>query len=387
MKKRIAIIGKGTAGSQAVTHYLNHMSDCEIQWYFDPDIPTQSVGEGSNLIMPINLYNNINFSYSDFYKIDATLKVGIWKSGWGKNQNDYMHHFPPSHTAMHFNAKSLQDFILNFVKDKVTIIEKNVSADEIDADYVMDCSGKPKTYDDFNKSSFIPVNSAYITQCYWDLPRFQHTLTIARPYGWVFGIPLKHRCSIGYLYNRNINTLEEVKEDVKNVFKDFDLTPSQDINSLQFENYYRKENHTERVTYNGNASFFLEPLEATSFSVVDYAQRNAYDIWNSNISVQDANQNYKRLLKETEVMIMLHYFAGSIYESKFWEYARENGQKCIENAIKNDEDFNSIVRYSILKKYSNKCEKNIMDYGTWWPGSFCENIDGLGIKEKLLSMM
>ena len=39
MKKRIAVIGRGTAGSQAVIHFLRHQTDCEIQWYFDDNIP------------------------------------------------------------------------------------------------------------------------------------------------------------------------------------------------------------------------------------------------------------------------------------------------------------------------------------------------------------
>jgi hypothetical protein len=86
-------------------------------------------------------------------------------------------------------------------------------------------------------------------------------------HGWVFGIPLQKRISIGYLYNDKISSLEEVKEDVKNTFKEYNLNPSKITNHIKFQSFYRKENFKNRIIYNGNASFFIEPLEATSTSM------------------------------------------------------------------------------------------------------------------------
>ena len=157
MKKRIAIIGKGTAGSQSIIHYLKHMQDYEIHWYFDESIPSQAVGEGSVLHLPRNLFYNLNFSYLDLDKIDATLKVGVYKSGWGKTGKPFLHDFPPPSVGLHFNAVALQNFIYEKIKDIVVIHNKNVNASDIDADYIMDCSGKPSSYEEFNKSSFIQL--------------------------------------------------------------------------------------------------------------------------------------------------------------------------------------------------------------------------------------
>ena len=56
------------------------------------------------------------------------------------------------------------------------------------------------------------------------------------------GIPLQNRCSIGYMYNNKINSLEEVKEDVKNIFEEFNLQPSETTNAFSFKNYYRNTN-------------------------------------------------------------------------------------------------------------------------------------------------
>jgi hypothetical protein len=382
MKKRLAVIGKGTAGSQSIIHYLRYMEDCEIHWYFDQNTPTQSVGEGSPLTLPKNLFLNLNFNYEDLNKIDATLKVGIYKSGWGKTGKPFLHYFPAPTVGFHFNAKSLQNFIFESVKDKVVIHDKNVKHSDIDADYIMDCSGKPNSYEEFHQPEYIPVNSAYITQCHWEYPRFQHTLTIARPYGWVFGIPLQNRCSIGYLFNSNINNAEDIKKDVLQVFSDYNLIPSENTNHLEFNNYYRKENFSERVVYNGNSSFFLEPLEATSIAFMNQIQRDAFDMWNKNTTAENLNTQYKTYAREIENVIMLHYFAGSIYDTDFWSFAKERGNKAIKNAIKNDLRFLEFLSYSLKMKYSNLCE-GPPEYGTWWAGAFCQNLIGLGLENIL----
>lgn len=379
MKKRIAIIGKGTAGTQSIIHYLRHMSDCEIQWYFDENIPTQSVGEGSTVTLPANLCNNLNFNYIDLDKIDATIKVGIYKSGWGKNGTTFLHDFAPSTVGLHFNAKELQKYIYEKVKDKVTIINKNVISEDVDADYIMDCSGKPNSYDLFHYSSYIPVNSAYITQCYWDYPRFQYTLTIARPYGWVFGIPLKNRCSIGYLFNKNINNLDDIKEDVQEIFRKWNLIPSENISHLQFKNYYRKQNYTDRVVYNGNCSFFLEPLEATSIDLMNYIQKSAIELWKNNISADQLNTVYIKNIKQIENIIMLHYFSGSIYDTDFWKFAKERGVDLIKDSIKNDPDLALFINSALNIKQSHLNQIH-GGYGTWSVRSFHQNLHGLGIR-------
>lgn len=385
MTKKIAIIGKGTAGSQSIIHYLRHLPNCEIEWYFDDNIPTQSVGEGSTLTLPTSLFGNINFNFIDLDKIDSTLKIGIFKSGWGKKGTDFLHSFPAPNVGMHFNAKALQGYIYEKVKNKVKIINKNVKNSEVDANYIVDCSGKPDSYELFHQSSYIPVNAAYITQCYWEYPKFQYTLTIARPYGWVFGIPLKNRCSIGYIFNKDINNVNEIKNDVKNIFKEYKLRPSNTTNYLEFNNYHRKVNYTERVAYNGNTSFFLEPLEASSIAMMNVIQRGMFDLIQNNSSVDQLNLNYLQTIKEIEVMIMLHYFSGSIYDTNFWKFAQKRGVNCIENALKTDSKFVSFITHALQKKQSNLTEMT-EEYGSWSAGSFCENLSGLGI-ESIMSLL
>lgn len=379
--KKVAIIGRGTAGVLAVAHFWRWATDCEVELYYDTNIKPQPVGEGSTLVMPKALALDLGFTYEDLHNIDGTFKYGIKKSNWA-NGGTFVHQFVPPSVSYHFNAGKLQDYVVNLLRDKIKITDKNVTPDDIDADFVVDCSGKPEDYSEFNMSEFIPVNSVHVTQCYWDYPRFQYTLTIARPYGWVFGIPLQNRCSIGYLYNNTINTLEEVKADVVEIFKEYNLTPSEHTNTFSFKNYSRKANFTKRVAYNGNASFFLEPIEATSIATMDAVNRRAFDVWFNNKPLAEANIEYRTLLAEVENVIMLHYFAGSIFKTPFWEYATSRGHRNISRAFYNPA-FANMLNYSQQDIRDLYASSSGFEYGTWSGSSFQQNLICLGLYEKL----
>jgi hypothetical protein len=386
--KKIAIVGRGTAGALGVSHFLK-WTNWEIDWYFDDNIRPQAVGEGSTLVLPRSLFENLNFQHHNIDEIDGSFKSSIYKEGWviGKK---YHHTFPPPQLAYHFNANKLQDYILSKVKNnpRITIKNQNIKNDQIDSDFILDCSGKPEDYTDFHQSPYIPVNSVHVTQCYWDYTRFQYTLTIARPYGWVFGIPLRNRCSIGYMYNNSINTIEEVKEDVEEVFKQFDLTPSETTNSFSFNNYYKKENFSDRIAYNGNASFFLEPLEATSITFMDSIQRYAYDIWVDGKSVESVSASYNKDIEEIESMIMLHYLAGSIYKTPFWDMARTKAEKCLLKCLSKSD----LLCHMVNPKY--RYAENILkitaesgNCGTWPLLSWVTNMENLGVYPKIEKLL
>jgi hypothetical protein len=345
-RKKIAVIGRGTAGSLAASEMLREFRDqADIEWHFDSSVKTQAVGEGSALPFARSLFNNLGFTHHDLHKIDGTFKHGIRKMNWSHKNPDFYHEFPSPFVSYHFNAVSLQNYVFEQIKDQVKIVDHNVTYDQIDADYTIDCSGKPTDFSLFEESEFIPVNAAYVTQCYWEYPRFLYTLTMARPWGWVFGIPLQNRCSIGYMFNDKITSLEQVKEDVKNVFDQFNLTPSTTTNELHFRNYYRKTNFIKNVAFNGNASFFLEPLEATTLSGVYQVNNWAIDIINDPLTLAKKNHMYKNRMAHTENIIMLHYLAGSTFKNEFWDYAEERARRCLEKGLR-DPDWRMVYEVS-----------------------------------------
>jgi len=415
--QKIAIIGKGTAGAisamKAYGHSLNSKRNIVIDWYFDDNIPTQAVGEGTTITIPTALSRNLNFEHHNLHELDGTFKSGITKKDWNID-SDYVHTFKPPLVAYHFNAIKLQNYILDKLKNQknVTIIDKNISSKEVDADLIIDCSGRPNTYEDFILSPYIAVNSVHVTQCYWDYARFQHTVSDATKYGWVFGVPLQNRCSIGYLYNNKFNSLEEVKEDVKNVFARYNLTPSDTTNSFSFQSYYRKKNYVDNIAYNGNSSFFLEPLEATSTSLMVLNADNAIHALEHNFNsgvMNSINRQFINQLESITTMIMLHYFAGSIYKNDFWDFAQHRAADCLLKHYDSHPQLRALMRYCfraindtrssnplyLIDKYDtdfNEIDNKIYtslakeigkDYGSWYGASWVYNIVGLRLYDKL----
>lgn len=380
-KKKIAVIGKGTAGSQAVAHLYRHFPEAEIFWHFDPNKPAWAVGEGSQTQLPKNLFRNIGFTTQDLIKINGTLKTGILKENWGPSGEQFFHNFPNGSVGYHFSATELQNQIYSMVKDRVEIVEGETNYMDLDVDFVMNASGKPSSLKNFYVSDYIPVNSAYVTQCYWDFPKFNHTLTIAGRHGWVFGIPLQNRCSIGYVYNKKISSIDEIKIELEEIFNKYGLTPSSTTSEVSFASYYRPDTFEERVVHNGNSSFFLEPLEATSIASMDFIQKTAVNVWNGNDSVSQANKHFVNLMDQIELMIMLHYASGSRFKTPFWECAQEKGIKKLESKA-SDQHFRSM--YEAVKKFRNFRDirfapgiDEIGEYGTWPAASYIENLNGL----------
>jgi hypothetical protein len=230
----------------------------------------------------------------------------------------------------------------------------------------------------------IPVNAVYVVQCEWEYPHFNYSLTNAMQHGWVFGIPLQDRISIGYLYNDEINDLEEIKEDIKKVFQQYNLNPSNKTTDLKFQSYYKKNNFSPKVVYSGNASFFIEPLEATSISTSILTTLDTINYWKSSKTKNDtkiAQSNYSKRVSEITAMISLHYLAGSKYNTEFWKYAESKATEKIKKEFENETEWSEFVWGIIINKEDPKGE-----IGTWGAWNYKINIDGLGITDKLIKI-
>jgi len=367
MTKKIVVVGKGTAGVLTFNHF-NYYTDAQVICYYDSNTKEQSVGEGSQLPLPQELNATLGLEFHNVKELfDSTFKTAIKYEGFGKT--DYMHTFDMPNLSIHFNASELQKYIFN--KFSKQFIEKEISSyDDIDADYIIDCTGKPKDFTDYHIAEYIPVDTALIKQCYVKEP-FDYTLTKARPYGWVFGIPLQNRVSFGYLFKSSINSKEEIEKDLDNLLNELGYTTYTDAKVIKFDNYYRKINYTDRVFYNGNASFFLEPMEATSLTTVDRINRNIFDIITYNISLDNSNKAYQDWFKECQDVITLHYLGKPRFDTEFWNYAHNLAQDCWSNPS------NKLL--DILNNLDNPNYEMYDVYGTWYQSGFKQNMKGLGI--------
>lgn len=388
-RKRVAVVGRGTVGCAAVAYFLQK-TDWEISWIYDPDIRPAAVGEGTNLKFPRTLTQTLDFDGIHMDNMIATPKMGIWKRNWGKG-GDYIHTFPADTHGIHFSAVEFQDYVFELLKDnsRIRTIEENTTDyDSIDADYVMVCTGTPKDLnDEYHIRKHIPVNKATVFQCPWDYSRFNYSLTFAHKRGWVFGIPLKTRCSIGYVYNGDFATEEQVTEEVQDLLREFDLTPASS-RSLNFSNYTRKQNFDGRVVYNGNCSYFLEPLEATSTGFATNIIEAAHQMWTGQITRDFAEALYQVFSNDIESMICLHYLRNDTFDTEFWKHAASLAIDKMKKEIMMGGEFPKMLREAL--DYNRE---NIVypggghDVGTWPLRSYVQNIDGLGFQDDLQELL
>jgi len=378
--KKISIIGKGTAGILSANHFASYTKEdeVEIECYYDSSIQEQTVGEGTTVDVPLMLNQTQGLEFHDIFKhLNGNFKTGIHYIGWGKQ--DYMHTFPMPNTSIHFNAVMLQNYLKERLSDRVKFIDKNVHWTEVNTDYVIDCSGKPNNMNDYYKAKHIPVNAATVYQCNWIVPEYTHTLCIAHKYGWIFGIPLQDRISFGYLYNSEFNTKEEIDKELQSVIQEYGYHIVDYPLELEFKNYYKKENFTDNVTFNGNASFFLEPMEATSIATIDEINRHAYDVIFNGYNPKVANTIYKEWFYKVQDIITLHYLAGSQYDTEFWKHAVSLAENNFSDRTANL----NVIMDSVL---NNKQAFGVTNYGTWTFDSFVQNIKGLGITKETLNL-
>lgn len=373
--KKIAVIGKGTAGSLTYNHF-KHYTDFEIDVYYDSNKKEQAVGEGTTLNIPEELNITLGTEFHDLPKIDGNFKTSILYEGFGPT--DYHHTFFMPNISIHMNAVKLQEYIYEKRKGEVNFIDKNIDDyNDIDSDYVIDCSGTPKDLsgDEYFAGEYIPVNTALVKQCSWNSPQFTHTLTKAMKHGWVFGIPLANRISFGYLYNRDINNKEEIKEELDQLIHQYNLVNDLGSSHIEFNNYFKKQNYTDRIAWNGNASFFLEPMEATSLATVEEINRRIFDITHGVKTLEKANQEYYYWFKQVQDIITMHYLAGSKYDTEFWSHAKKLATECL--SIKSPE------WQRILYNLDNPNFRLQQSYGSWGMESVRQNVNSLGIRDLL----
>ena len=391
--KKVVIVGRGTAGGLGAMHLNTYLdrSKFEVEWKFDSSIPTQPVGEGTDLTMPLILHNCSDFDQGSLATLlGGCVKTGLKKTGWGDGHM-FHHGFTGGAVGYHFQANMLQDYGFNYLKSKVKIDDSHVTSNEdIDADFVLDCSGRPKNLEEgFVTADNIVVNTAKVWQCPWDYPRFTHTLTLARPYGWVFGIPLSNRLSIGYLYNRNFATLDMIEDDIKEVFSEYNIKPSVDGNYIEFPSYYREENFNGRVGYSGNSSFFLEPIEATSTTVMDHCNRGMYDSIMGNTPISTLNANYTDILSHTQTLIMFNYYGGSAWDNDFWKYAEASAENRM-HSIKNDDLFQKLMHQSLEMVGTNNpvpVEGEEVLHSPWQQSNYALHLEHLGVEGKMRTLL
>lgn len=366
---KITILGRGNAGCLTALYFADRAryeeEKIDIELIYDKNILPEKVGQGTLLDPPKLLWSALGI---DWYNnpIDATPKAGILYENWGKTrEKSFASPFPLDRIALHYSPEKLQDTILNSKLFDVT--ERHIeNYDEIDSDYIFDCRGRPKSaemWDDYEELRN-PLNAVLLGQSKKRDMNQLWTRAVATPDGWTFVIPnTSNTTSYGYLYNDNITSEKEAENNFR---KYLDVEDIQTFESSKFKKYLAKNPVVnDRIILNGNALFFIEPLEATAIGTyLNWANK----IWNSIVAkkhnLKDASTHIKQYIHEIETFILWHYQFGSKYDTPFWDFA-----KTFEI---NDERFSYISEYAITTN-ETKLRQTYhagMQYGQWQPWNF-----------------
>lgn len=355
---KITILGRGNAGCISALHFYHYgkllNKKIEVELIHDSKINPVPVGQATTLDLPRFLWESTD--YKNLMNFNFTEKKGIMYENWNKKNKKWFHEFPLGQHAIHFDPKTFQDYVVNNLK--INFIEKDenvIDYKKIDSNYIIDCRGAPDTMDKYD-SLINPLNCALLSS----LPKDDSLLwtrTIATPDGWCFCIPLKDRISVGYIFNKNITS----EENAKNNF--IKLLKIKKINKVFNFNQYIVKNAIidNRVFLNGNKLFFLEPLEATAMNAYQTWCRYIWDVVVDKTSTfENSEKRIKEYIFKIQNFILWHYGSGSIYKTKFWSHAKKLYQK------NKEDNFESIIRQT--NNYTMDYLKNnvsLFPYAQW----------------------
>ena len=359
---KITILGAGNAGCVSLLHFYYIQKfvnqSLELELIYDKNIDPVPVGQGTNLTVSDIVWKSLGINIFSEKSFSFTMKHGILYENWGKKQKDLFHPFPYGMYAYHQDPAEFQRFVLDNVKN-VKITDTGIkSYKDIDSDFIIDCTGKPKSFKKYETLTN-PLNHVLLSSLPYE--DYQYTKTTATPDGWCFQIPLKDRVSIGYNFNSNITSIKDAEKNFKNIFG------VEKVNQhFPFHQYLAKEPVSKdgRVCLNGNKLFFVEPLEATAIgSYVMVCRFLSQYLFDKTLDLDGVNHTIKTFMYEVERFVLYHYAHGSKYDTKFWSHA-----KSLYEQNKSDDmlEFLELSKnYDMIKGRNPDYQKEYGQWPTW----------------------
>lgn len=360
--KTIAVVGLGTAGIQSLAHFLSQMDNSwTIISISDPSIPIIGIGESTNPTFVTTLEEGAHFSMVEELEKQemlSTIKLGTKYVNW--REHSFINAFAKSSIGIQMDSHLLKEWALprfrsiwglkfqeieGNVKEIKNIDDKalvNIDNKEYVYDFVIDCTGFPKTYDEYEIIDGVTNHALIHNKIESHNPLV--TEHIATKDGWMFTVPLANRLSCGYIFNDKITTVEQAKI---NFSKEINV-PINKLNNIEYKyiSYHAKKTIDKRIIKNGNKAMFFEPMFGNSLIGYGLINQSAYRYIVGQISEQEANNICKYNFTFIYECIFWHYSQGSLYETDFWKISKNKAKEMIKNS--------SIIQDGIKKsKYFN----------------------------------
>lgn len=313
---KVAIIGRGTSSIMQICALLNSGIN-NITVFYDPKIPELPVGESTVPLVQNTLLNALGLTLGELHERGiASFKSGVKFIDWGVGK-EFTHYFYQNQPAFHFFTKDFNKFIedrlieigIKFVGKNVSDVKETESSIIIDNevfDFLIHCSGWNNQNFDFSEPLLDTVNSAILFTN--DKTSIHETVHRAHKHGWQFELPFpeKNISKCGRLFNKNLTSEEEIKQDLN-------LPADTEYKVVSWNPRFNKKLIiSKRQAVNGNALFFLEPLQAFStFYYIKFAKYvSTYIKEMSNESMFTNNIRYLDDIKNYQYIVLLHYSYG-----------------------------------------------------------------------------
>jgi hypothetical protein len=349
MKRKIAVIGAGSAGLLSTTHLCTWLdANWEVCSIHDPRREILGIGESTNGAVISVLERGTNFSIAnaeDLEALDATVKYGSKFKNW--RDHEWVNPLLSGNIAIHFNNRRFKDFVFQRLSElwpsQFKVLEADVReiqnfADhalldtdqgKLAFDYVVDCRGTPPTLEGYTLSDCTLIDRCRI-HTVTDYNYEPFTDHIATRDGWMFGVPLNGYKTYGYLYNHELTDDRAADEEMMRLLGTKRLESGSYDPQYAFRCYYANEFISGRVCKNGNKALFFEPLLANSMFVYVYAARLIYDYVAGGQDASRCNGMFNKSVQELEDVISYYYRGGSTFDTAFWQTSAQRAQARLE---------------------------------------------------------
>lgn len=203
---------------------------------------------------------------------------------------------------------------------------------EMRADLFVDCSGfRSLLLGQTLGEKYVPfsgtllVDSAAVGSWHRDTPVIPYTRANTMEHGWCWNIEFTEHITRGYVFSSQFSSDDEAIAELKQ--KNPKL--GDDVRIIRFPSGRYENFWVRNVIAIGNASGFVEPLEATALQLIveqlRFATRALADSDGDPAPAMRAYENYRYRARWDDVrdFLALHYRFNHHSDSAFWRHARE----------------------------------------------------------------
>tara|TARA_X000000368_G_scaffold414166_1_gene403535 strand:- start:1752 stop:3110 length:1359 start_codon:yes stop_codon:yes gene_type:complete len=362
MSRKIAIVGASMEGFLQLCDLINNKRygdgltkyrDDEYTLIHDPDKTHPYMINGAGVAFQDAMESEIYFTKTWLKKYcNGVDGCGYKYIGWG-NRTDK--NFMVSGCSLIFDIEKFRkEFIKdggnifgNFVKikeEKIDSFEVNqykCIINGVEYDYVIDCSEKtPLGWEDDYMNPSIDLTNSYVMIEKPVAGDWNYTIQYAAKHGHITGLPLTDKQIWIYLYDNNLNTVEEIREDFASVFPDENLDEYKSYEYTfkpKVSNYILHPNN-KRYFRNGNALINIDPGSpgtSAQYTMFASAQICRYlfneEARNDELIKHELQLNYSHYVIQTlQSFISFAYQYGSRHDTPFWNKVSKEARNYLD---------------------------------------------------------